>query len=65
MTTKPPDIVVLDLDMPGGPGVDALRELERLMPQVRVLIFTGYLTKNAASRDLSRRSCSRPQSLSD
>jgi two-component system, NarL family, response regulator NreC len=64
-----PDIVVLDLDMPDGPGSDALRELGRLMPQVRVLILTvhaeresllplleagarGYLTKNAASRDL-------------
>ncbi len=64
-----PDIVVLDLDMPGEPGMDALRELGRLMPQVRVLILTvhlererllplleagarGYLTKNAASRDL-------------
>jgi DNA-binding NarL/FixJ family response regulator len=64
-----PDVVVLDLDMPGGPGVDALRDLGRLMPQVRVLILTvhlererllplleagarGYLTKNAASRDL-------------
>jgi two-component system response regulator NreC len=64
-----PDIVILDLDMPGGSGVDALRELGRLLPQVRVLILTmhsererllalleagarGYLTKNAASRDL-------------
>jgi two-component system response regulator NreC len=64
-----PDIVVLDLDMPGGPGTDALRELARVLPQVKVLILTvhaererllqlleagarGYLTKNAASRDL-------------
>jgi two-component system, NarL family, response regulator NreC len=64
-----PDIVVLDLDMPAGPGAVALRELGRVLPQVRVLILTvhsererllqlleagarGYLTKNAASRDL-------------
>jgi two-component system response regulator NreC len=64
-----PDIVVLDLDMPGGPGADAVRELGKVVPQVRVLILTvhaererllpllevgarGYLTKNAASRDL-------------
>jgi two-component system, NarL family, response regulator NreC len=64
-----PDIVVLDLDMPGGPGAEALRELGRVLPQVKVLILTvhaeresllplleagarGYLTKNAASRDL-------------
>ncbi len=64
-----PDIVVLDLDMPGGDGLAAVRELGRTMPSVRVLILTvhqeherllplldagarGYLTKEAASRDL-------------
>ena len=64
-----PDIVVLDLDMPGGDGLAALREFGRTMPSVRVLILTvhpeherllplleagarGYLTKEAASRDL-------------
>jgi two-component system, NarL family, response regulator NreC len=64
-----PDIVVLDLDMPGGDGTDALRELGKALPQVQVLILTvhaererllpvlnagarGYLTKEAASRDL-------------
>jgi DNA-binding NarL/FixJ family response regulator len=64
-----PDIVVLDLDMPGGDGLVALRELGRTMPSVRALILTvhpeherlltlldagarGYLTKEAASRDL-------------
>jgi two-component system, NarL family, response regulator NreC len=64
-----PDIVVLDLDMPGRDGLATLRELGRTMPSVRVLILTvhseherllpllhagarGYLTKEAASRDL-------------
>jgi two-component system, NarL family, response regulator NreC len=64
-----PHIVVLDLDMPGGDGLAALRELGRTMPSVRVLILSvhpeherllplldagarGYLTKEAASRDL-------------
>jgi DNA-binding NarL/FixJ family response regulator len=64
-----PDIVVLDLDMPGTDGRLALRELARALPSVRVLILTvhaerealvpllevgarGYLTKEAASRDL-------------
>jgi two-component system, NarL family, response regulator NreC len=64
-----PDIVVLDLDMPGRNGGTALRELAQAMPGVRVLILTvhaeherllalleagarGYLTKEAASRDL-------------
>jgi two-component system, NarL family, response regulator NreC len=64
-----PDIVVLDLDMPGGDGVSAVRELKQSLPNARVLILTvhpeherllplleagarGYLTKEAASRDL-------------
>lgn len=64
-----PQIVILDLDMPGMDGTSALRELQRVAPAVRVLILTmhaeddrlvellemgarGYLTKDAASRDL-------------
>jgi DNA-binding NarL/FixJ family response regulator len=64
-----PNIVVLDLDMPGGDGMTALRELGQILPGVKVLILTmyaeherllplleagarGYLTKEAASRDL-------------
>jgi DNA-binding NarL/FixJ family response regulator len=37
-----PDIVVLDLDMPGGDGLTTLRELAQTLPSVRVLILTMY-----------------------
>jgi len=37
-----PDIVVLDLDMPGGDGPSALRALQQELPDVRVLILTMY-----------------------
>jgi two-component system, NarL family, response regulator NreC len=64
-----PDIMVLDLDMPQGDGMAAVREVAKELPTVRVLILTvhleherlvslleagarGYLTKEAASRDL-------------
>jgi two-component system response regulator NreC len=64
-----PDMVVLDLDMPGGGGASALCDLMDAMPDVSVLILTmhaedgrlpalleagarGYLTKEAAARDL-------------
>ena len=37
-----PDIVVLDLDMPEGDGMAALRELRATLPQIRVLILTVH-----------------------
>ena len=36
-----PDIVLLDLCMPEGPGRDALRELSALTPPVRTLVLTA------------------------
>ena len=35
-----PDIVLMDLSMPGLDGVEATRRLKRAMPQIRVLILT-------------------------
>jgi DNA-binding NarL/FixJ family response regulator len=37
-----PDVIVLDLDMPGGGGEAALRELGKALPDVHVLILTMY-----------------------
>jgi DNA-binding NarL/FixJ family response regulator len=37
-----PDIVVLDLDMPGSDGLIALRGLKQALPDVRVLILTVH-----------------------
>jgi two-component system response regulator NreC len=37
-----PEIVLLDLDMPGGDGMAALQEIGRAAPAVRVLILTMY-----------------------
>jgi len=37
-----PDVVVLDLDMPGGGGEVALGELLQLLPNARVLILTVH-----------------------
>jgi DNA-binding NarL/FixJ family response regulator len=37
-----PDVAVLDLDMPGGGGVVALREILSALPAVRVLILTMH-----------------------
>jgi len=37
-----PDAVILDLQMPGGSGLDVLRSIRRSHPSVWVLICTNY-----------------------
>jgi len=37
-----PDVVVLDLQMPGGSGWDVLETIKKERPQTRVAIFTNY-----------------------
>jgi DNA-binding NarL/FixJ family response regulator len=37
-----PDVLLLDLELPGMSGIEALSHLARRAPQVRVLVFTAY-----------------------
>ena len=39
---EPPQVVVLDLKMPGLSGIDVLKRLKSFLPQVPVLLLTGY-----------------------
>jgi DNA-binding NarL/FixJ family response regulator len=39
---EPPDVVLMDLRMPEMQGTDAIAELRRLHPGVRVLVLTNY-----------------------
>lgn len=36
-----PDVLLLDLRMPGGPGLQCLREISRIVPPVRTLVLTA------------------------
>jgi DNA-binding NtrC family response regulator len=38
------DLVTLDLKMPGIQGIDVLREIKRMKPDIEVIIITGYGT---------------------
>jgi DNA-binding NarL/FixJ family response regulator len=65
-----PDVVLMDLTMPGMSGIEAIREISRTSPDVAVLVLTmsddesvfaalragarGYLLKQATVDELSR-----------
>jgi len=38
-----PDVVLMDVVMPGMNGVEATRQLKRALPHVRVIILTGFI----------------------
>ncbi|WP_069770523.1 response regulator transcription factor [Streptomyces sp. LUP30] len=42
--TGDPDVILMDLRMPGGGGVDAIRELTRRRARAKILVLTTYDT---------------------
>ena len=40
-----PDVLLLDLEMPGGNGTAAIPNLLSLLPTLRILVFTAYETE--------------------
>jgi DNA-binding NarL/FixJ family response regulator len=48
-----PDVIVLDLAMPVMNGLDAARELTRLVPWVPLLMFTNFETARLKQEALS------------
>lgn len=40
-----PDVIVLDLKMPGLHGIEVLREIKRMSPKIQVIILTGHGTE--------------------
>lgn len=44
------DVVVLDISMPGRDGIDVLKQLKRIKPQLHVLVLSMYPEDQYASR---------------
>ena len=47
MSGRAPDVVLLDLSMPGVHGLDALRHLQSNYPAVPVVVMTGSMDPDA------------------
>jgi DNA-binding NtrC family response regulator len=44
ISQKKVDLVTLDLNMPVLPGIEVLKEIKKLQPDIEVMIVTGYGT---------------------
>ncbi|SBW11547.1 putative two-component DNA-binding response regulator (LuxR family) [uncultured Alphaproteobacteria bacterium] len=46
LATETPDLVLLDLRMPGMDGTDGVLRLRRAFPEARIVIVTGWVTRS-------------------
>ena len=49
------EAVLLDIRMPGAGGLETLRRIKSIDPEIGVIIFTGFSTKDAAVEALKNR----------
>jgi two-component system, response regulator, stage 0 sporulation protein F len=40
--SEPPDLVILDIQMPGMNGIDVLRQMKMVAPQLPIILSTAY-----------------------
>ncbi|MBF0481425.1 MAG: response regulator [Desulfovibrionaceae bacterium] len=53
LALRPCDVVILDVKMPGMDGLETLREIKRLYPDVEVVMLTGHATAESGGLGMS------------
>lgn len=51
---NPPDVVILDLHMPGGSGLDVLSYIKERNIDVKVIVLTNYATEYYRDKSLKQ-----------
>ncbi len=54
---KRPDVVVMDVRMPGMSGIDACREIRRILPETRIIMLTSYAEDELLVQALEAGAC--------
>lgn len=49
-----PDVVILDLAMPGTDGLEAIPQILEAAPATRILVFSGFVAEGLEARVLER-----------
>jgi DNA-binding NarL/FixJ family response regulator len=50
MPDASPDVVLMDIRLPGADGIEGVRRLKEIDPEVRVLVLTGFADAEAMAR---------------
>ncbi|MCU0233994.1 MAG: response regulator [Thermoanaerobaculales bacterium] len=53
LSEQEPDVVVLDVRMPGMSGIEATREIRRTHPTVEVILLTGHASLEASMEGMT------------
>jgi DNA-binding NarL/FixJ family response regulator len=54
---RSPDVVLMDLDLPGVDGIEATRQLRHLSPQTKVVLLTGIQRPEVIGEALAAGAC--------